>query len=116
MDSSSFIGNKVAVEIDRPLGSLHPTYGYPYPVNYGFVSGTVRGDGEELDVYVLGPDEPLDQFDGDCIALIKRKNEADDKLIVVPVGTRLTEETIHRQVNFQEKFFKSEIVLLRLDL
>lgn len=41
--------------MDRPLGTKHPKHGWEYPVNYGYIPGTVSGDGEELDAYILGP-------------------------------------------------------------
>lgn len=59
-----YINNRIDVEIDRPMGSLHPKHGFVYPVNYGYVPNTMSGDGEELDVYVLGVFEPLDKFRG----------------------------------------------------
>jgi len=41
------------IEIDRPRGSLHPRYpGIIYPIDYGFVRGTLGTDGDEADVFV----------------------------------------------------------------
>ncbi len=51
--NEEYIGKKVTVEMDRPLGTKHPKHGFIYEVNYGFIPGTVSGDGEELDAYVL---------------------------------------------------------------
>ena len=62
--ASSFIGQIVEVEMDRPLGTRHPKHNFMYPVNYGYVPGTVSGDGEELDAYVLGVFEPLNNYIG----------------------------------------------------
>ncbi len=40
------------VEIDRRRGSDHPSYpGWTYPLDYGFVPGTVAPDGAEIDVF-----------------------------------------------------------------
>ena len=105
----SYIGKEVEIMIDRPLGSKHPKHGFTYPVNYGYVPNTVSGDGEELDCYVLGIKEPLKTFKGKCIAVIHRLNDDDDKLIVVPEGTELTNEEIRELTNFQEQYFESEI-------
>jgi 8-oxo-dGTP pyrophosphatase MutT (NUDIX family) len=69
---SHFLGEIIAVSIDRPLGSKHPKWGFEYPVNYGYVPDTKSGDGEEIDAYVLGVSEPLKQFTGTCIAVIHR--------------------------------------------
>ena len=38
--------------VDRPKGSLHPRYGFPYPLDYGYLAGTRSGDGEGVDVWV----------------------------------------------------------------
>ena len=109
MDSKNYIGKIVKVKIDRPLGSKHPKFDMIYPVNYGYIPGTISGDGEELDVYVLGVFEPIKEFTGKCIAVIKRLNDNDDKLIVVPEDKRYTKEQIRALTEFQERYFKSEI-------
>jgi inorganic pyrophosphatase len=54
----------------------------------------------------------VEQFEGTCVAVIKRKSENDDKLVVVPPGTRLSKEDIRAMVSFQEQYFDSEILLL----
>ena len=105
-----YIGKIVKVEIDRPLNSKHPKYGYIYPVNYGFVPNTRSGDGEELDCYVLGIDNSIESFEGRCIAVIHRNDDDDDKLIVVPDGQDFTDEEIRDFTYFQEQFFESEII------
>lgn len=110
--TKDFLGEMVKVIIDRPLGSRHPRFGDVYPVNYGFVEGTKSGDGEELDAYVLGVDKPLKGFIGRAIALIHRLENDDDKLVVVPDGVRLSDEEIRAAVNFQEQYFKSQIIRL----
>ena len=111
VDSSSVFLNKiVTVKVDRPMGSRHPKYGFIYPVNYGFIPETLSGDGEELDAYILGVYEPLKSFTGKCIAFIHRTNDNDDKLIVVPEGMDFTNDEIKVLTDFQERFFKSEII------
>ena len=109
MDSKNYIGKIVKVKIDRPLGSKHPKFDMIYPVNYGYIPGTISGDGEELDAYVLGVFEPMKEFIGKCIAVIKRLNDNDDKLIVVREDKMYTKEQIRALTEFQERYFKSEI-------
>ena len=92
------------------MGSAHPKHGFIYPVNYGFIPNTVSGDGEELDAYVLGVFEPVESFEGKCIAIIHRTNDDDDKLVVVPKDKSYTNDAIEALVEFQEKFFKHEII------
>lgn len=99
----SYLGRNVSVVMDRPLGTRHP--------KHGFVPGTKVSDGEELDAYYLGVVEPLERAAGICIAVVHRKNDDDDKLIVVPVGINLSKEDIVKAIHFQEQWFDMEIIL-----
>ena len=109
VDARTFLGRMVTVTIDRPLGSRHPERGFIYPVNYGFVPNVPAPDGENLDAYVLGVFEPVETFMGECIAVVHRLDDDDDKLIVVPMGKRYTDEQIAALVEFQERFFESSV-------
>ncbi len=108
--SYTYIEKIVKVKIDRPLGSKHPKHGFTYLVNYGYVPNTISGDGEELDCYVLGIKEPVNEFEGKCIAVIHRTNDDDDKLIIAPEGKEFTDEEIRKLTNFQEQYFESKII------
>ncbi len=105
----NYLGKEITVKMDRPLGSTHPKWGFVYTLNYGFVEGTVSGDGEELDAYVVGEFKPLDEFTGTVIAIIHRTNDNDDKLVVAPTGVNYTDDQIRALTEFQEKFFESVI-------
>ncbi len=109
MESKEFLNKLVTVTMDRPLGSLHPKHGFIYPVNYGYIEGTVSGDGEELDAYVLGEHKPLESFTGRVVAIIHRINDDDDKLVVMEDGRNYSDDQIVALTEFQEKWFKSEI-------
>lgn len=85
-------------------------YGFIYPVNYGYIPNTVSGDGEEIDCYVLGIFEPIDEFEGKCIAVIHRTNDNDDKLIIVPKEKDYSDDAIRALTEFQERFFESIII------
>ncbi|MBE6049509.1 MAG: hypothetical protein E7214_02325 [Clostridium sp.] len=50
----SYLGKLVTVKMDRPLGSKHPKHNFIYPLNYGYIPNTTSGDGEEIDVYIIG--------------------------------------------------------------
>lgn len=110
MNNLEYLNKTLTVKIDRPMGSKHPKHGFVYPVNYGFVPNTISGDGEELDCYVLGVFEPLDTFEGKCIAIIHRLNDNDDKLVLVPDEVSLSDKEINVLTDFQERFFKHEII------
>ncbi len=110
-NAKDFIGKKVKIKMDRPLNSKHPKHGWVYELNYGFVPETKSPDGEELDAYVIGVDEPIEEFEGICVAVIHRTDDADDKLIVVtPDQTDISDEEIRKKTHFQEQWFSSEII------
>ena len=110
MNVIEYLSKNIKVTIDRKMGSKHPEHGFIYPINYGFIPNTVSGDAEELDCYVLGVFEPVDEFEGKCIAIIHRLNDNDDKLIVVPNGKKFSNLEIEALTEFQERFFEHEII------
>lgn len=116
MDSKSFalakefLNKKVNIIVDRPIGSIHPKWNFEYPVNYGYLKNVMAPDGEELDAYILKVDKPVKDFIGQVVAIIHRLEDDDDKLIVIPQGESITDEEIKKATDFQEKWFKHEIV------
>ena len=108
--ATKYLGKTITIKIDRPIGSKHPKHDFVYEVNYGFLPNTKAPDGEEIDAYVLGINNPINEFTGKCIAVIHRIGDNDDKLVVVPENSdNLSDEEVLRAVNFQEKWFKTEI-------
>ena len=109
---NAIIGTTVTVTVDRPLGSCHPEYkDVYYPVNYGYIEGIIALDGEEHDDYILGVNEPIDKFTGKIIAIVHRKNDIEEKWVVVPEKMMLSKDEIRQQIHFQEQYFDSEIVM-----
>ena len=108
--SKQFLGKEIEVFFDRPRGSKHPKYGFTYEVNYGYIEGIMAPDGEELDAYYLGVSEPLQKARGVVIAIIHRFDDDDDKLVVVPESFSMSNDEIEKAVNFQEQWFKHEII------
>jgi len=105
-----YLGKKVKVVIDRPLNTKHPKHGFNYEANYGYIEDVIAPDGEELDAYYLGIKEPIQEKEGICIAIVHRTKDDDDKLVVVPGGTELTDEEIENMTKFQEQWFDHIIV------
>lgn len=104
------IGEIVRVVVDRPLGSCHPQWTELwYPLNYGYIPGIMAPDGEEQDAYILGVDQPVQEFTGRVIAVIRRRDDVEEKWVVAPDGCLFSREEIRRQTWFQERFFDSEI-------
>lgn len=109
--AENYLGKTVDIKIDRPVGFVHrkENYSLIYPVNYGYIPGVIGGDGEELDVYMLGVDEPVDEYTARIIGVVYRNNDVEDKLVAAPDGMSFTKEEIAKAVHFQEQYYESEI-------
>ena len=106
------LGKRVEVKVDRPLGSAHPLHpGIVYPVNYGHIEPMLAPDGDYQDAYVLGINKAVPSFSGVVIAVIRRLDDIEGKLVVAPEGVDYSDEEILKEVAFQERYFES--VLLR---
>ena len=98
--------------IDRPKGYVHKKEDYTlvYPVNYGYIPGVYGGDGEELDVYLLGVDAPVSEYTCKIIGAALRKNDCEDKLIAAPAGKKYTPAEMFDAINFQEQWYDTGII------
>jgi ribosomal protein S18 acetylase RimI-like enzyme len=106
------LGKLVTVTVDRPLGSFHPEYkDMYYHVNYGYIAGIIAPDGEEQDAYILGVNEPVKEFTGRIIAIIRRSDDVEEKWVVAPDGVTFTKDEIMEAVRFQEQYFQSEMIM-----
>jgi inorganic pyrophosphatase len=87
-------GSKVKYELDKPTGMLRVDRvlysSVFYPCNYGFLPRTYCGDGDPLDVLVLGtePVMPLTLLQARAIGVMHMLDEGkeDDKIIAVHVN------------------------------
>ena len=96
--------------IDRPLGSVHPRKkNLHYPVNYGYVSGVIGGDGSEQDIYLLGETKPVSEYTGKVIAVYHRFDDVEDKWIVSLDGQDCSDAEILAAIRFQEQYFTGEL-------
>ncbi len=68
------------------------------------------GDGADQDVYYLGEEKAVSEFTGRVIAVIHRFNDVEDKWVVAKDGCEFSQEEIESAVDFQEKFFDSEVI------
>ena len=104
------IGKKVTVTVDRPKGACHPDYpDTVYPINYGYIPGVLGGDDEELDVFLLGVDTPVESFTGRIIGIVYRADDVEDKLVLAPEGMTFSAQEIAQAVQFQEKYYHTTI-------
>ena len=110
---NSFLGKTVTISIDRPMGSIHPKHDdIIYPVNYGYIPNVLGGDGEELDVYLLGVDTPVKEYTARIVGIVHRCNDVEDKLVAAPEGRSFTVKEITEAVRFQEQYYDSEVEVL----
>ena len=104
------LGQIVTVTVDRKMGTRHPHCPERvYPVNYGYIRGISAPDGEDQDAYILGINEPVNEFTGKVIAIIHRKEDVEEKWVVIPREQTLSREEIAEQVKFQEQYFTTYI-------
>lgn len=111
----SYLGKTVNIKIDRPIGYVHKkeNYSLTYPINYGYLPGVIGGDGEELDVYLLGVNEPVTEYTAKIIGIAHRENDVEDKLVAAPVDLNFVKEEIERAIHFQEQYYKTTVEVLK---
>lgn len=112
-DPRLWLGRTVTMETDRPIGYTHEKNGhrFTYPINYGYIPGVIGGDGEELDVYLLGVEQPVSTFTGVIIGAVLRTDDDEDKLVMAPAGMTFTADEICKAVYFQERYHDSHILI-----
>ena len=102
-----WIGRTVDVVIDRPLCSVHPNHpDVIYGINYSYIPGTTAPDGHPIDAYVLGADHPLKECSAKVIAVIRRGDDIEDKIVAAMRG-EWDIESIEEATAFQERWFDS---------
>lgn len=106
-----YLGKTVRIVIDRPVGYVHKKdkYTLVYPINYGFIPGVPGGDGEDLDVYLLGVPGPVAEYEAKIIGAVRREDDVEDKLIAAPEGVSFTADEMAAAVEFQEKYYRSTV-------
>ena len=106
-----YLGKTVTIEIDIPIGYVHRKgeKTLVYPINYGFIPGILGGDGEELDVFLVGVDTPVASYTGRIIGIVYRSDDVEDKLIMAPAGKVFSANELADAVYFQEKYYSTVI-------
>jgi inorganic pyrophosphatase len=105
--AADWIGRRVRALADQPLGLYHPDRGPVYDVNYGFVPGTRAPDGHPIDVRTIDPGGPLPECEVEGIAIIRRRGDAESKLVGrIGLGDWSAGD-IAARTHFQERFFDS---------
>lgn len=105
---SRWLGKVVDIEFDRPVGYQAKPEHNPYPINYGFINNIYSLDGAEVDCYYLDSNEPLKQATGKVVAVVKRYDDIENKLVVS--NENHSEEEIKGAIDFIEQYFDSIII------
>lgn len=108
--SAEWLGQLVNVIVDRRAGSAHPRFSSTrYTCNYGFIPGTLAGDGEAIDVYVIDSVELVDQLCVRIVAVVERHNDVEDKLVGLADLRYWSCFEIMRSIAFCEQWFDTTI-------
>lgn len=109
----SYLGKTVHIVMDRPIGTPHPKHpDIIYPINYGYIPEVYGGDGEELDVYLLGVTERVEKYTARIIGIVHRKDDVEDKLAAAPEGMSFSSSEIEETISFQEQYYDSYVEVI----
>jgi inorganic pyrophosphatase len=97
------------ITIDRPRHHPHPQYpGIIYPLDYGYVNGTLSTDGEAVDVFVGTADTGLV---GAMLTTDYRQHDREVKLLYRCAPPEVY--TAHGFINFDRRLLEGTLVLRR---
>lgn len=101
------LNKQYQVLVDRPVG-YQDSFGTIYPINYGYISGLIAGDGEEQDAYIISDsvNGPLSTFEGKLAAIIHRRDDLEDKFVITSQDEMLTIEDIQEATLFFGAIFR----------
>lgn len=105
----SFLGKKVRVTVDRPVGYEH--HGTRYELNYGYTEQLTSLDGFFQDAYVLDVGERINSCEGIAVAVIHRFDDIEDKLVVAVGNGVFDPVLIENKVAFIERHFEHTIIM-----
>lgn len=99
--------DEYGISIDRPRGSRHPVHpSIIYPIDYGYVKGTLGTDGHEVDVFVGSAATGLV---GTMITLDHRKGDTEFKLIYACTPEEIY--LVNGFINFDRSLMEGALVL-----
>lgn len=94
------LGERVSIKIDHRKGSLDEN-GLYYPINVGYIDDPFLRNRQK--VYLLGVYDPVDEYEGEFIALVRSRGE-DDRIVCQAYGNTFTDEQIEEQISFAERY------------
>ncbi|TDI73589.1 MAG: hypothetical protein E2O84_06980 [Bacteroidetes bacterium] len=93
--------------IDRPKDSIHPEYdSIRYPIDYGYIKGTIGLDGDEVDIFVGSATNGLV---GILFTEDLRKGDNEYKFIYNCYAPEIY--LVHGFINFDQTLMRGELLL-----
>jgi inorganic pyrophosphatase len=92
------------LKVDRPLPA-------PIPYNYGYISETLHGDGDPLDVCILStnPLQPLSRVNVEIFGVLRCNDNgsSDDKLIGIVSGEKVSDLLFKHMLGQVKEYLQS---------
>ncbi len=100
------LGKSVKITIDRPIGFIDSKISQlMYTINYGYIKQL-----EYKNVCIVGVDKPIKSFIGNVIAVLYKKNNIKNILIIVSERNDYSIEEIEKEIKFKERIDDYEII------
>ncbi|MBQ7653031.1 MAG: hypothetical protein IJS93_01520 [Clostridia bacterium] len=99
------LGEVCCIKIDHKIGSVDEN-GLYYPINVGYISKDDFEDTRTI-VYLLGVTDPVTEYNGEYIALVKCLGE-EDKIVCAPFGFELSNDQIAQEISFIDPYCSIE--------
>ena len=99
------LGKYCRVSVSRPMGTADTTYGFEYPVNFGYATGKKIKLPEHTGAFILGINHPVREFEGRIIAVMTNNETGEKTLIVSPKSKRFIVHEIEEKLGFLREYF-----------
>ncbi len=96
------LGKLIRVCVTEPVGTSMPNGGI-FRLNHGKPIGKFRASSPISGVLILGIDNPVKHFDGRVIAILRFRDNGEQKLIASPKSKRFIDWEIRRLISFYTK-------------
>ena len=93
------LGKLIRIAVTEAVGTPLPDGGV-YKLNHGTPIGKFRPTTSISGVLILGIDNPVKHFDGRVIAIIKFKDNGEQKIVAAPKSKRLIDWEIKKLISF----------------
>ena len=103
------LGKYCRVSVSRPMGTADTTFGFTYPVNFGYATGKKFQLPEHTGAFILGINHPVREFEGRIIAIMTNKEKNEKTLVVSPKSKRFIVQEITEKLSFLKAYFDFDL-------